>query len=441
MSSLKVVGEDCVAAVFQHAHFDGWEGTYATNPGQASKTWDVNQFQSGGGVSNDASAVKVRKLNCGKNGDGWVNGVKNGMRAGTEDLIDNCPSSGNSAAATLCSDQEYAFHKCPVSCGTCDKKGIYTVTETTTTVTRTTMTVTTATATTTTTATATTATATTATATTTTETTSITATSTTETVTTATVTTATVTTATKTTNTDTTHTTTQTTMTFTNSMTTLTETTNTKTTNTETTGTMTTKTETTKTETTNTKTTNTVTTTTTLTKTTETGTTNTHTSTTTETGTTTTQTGTTTTATTGTTTQTTRTGTTVTATTITLTTTTIGPATFPIPVESQEEAQDLFVVVKQILDENCFPDGVFEEAFNDDRIRLEEVGSGRRYIWDGGPAPDGAVYPMILNIWVNESKRNTKPTCTIPITPVSMAYDAAPAAILLPLAMWVVQVF
>merc|ERR1712083_106332 len=29
MSSLKVVGEDCVAAVFQHAHFDGWEGTYA----------------------------------------------------------------------------------------------------------------------------------------------------------------------------------------------------------------------------------------------------------------------------------------------------------------------------------------------------------------------------------------------------------------------------
>merc|ERR1719277_1863239 len=137
---------------------------------------------------------------------------------------------------------------------------------------------------------------------------------------------------------------------------------------------------------------------------------------------------------------TTRTGTTFTATTMTLTTTTLGPATFQIWVENEEEAQDLFNVVKGVLDENCFPDGVFEEAFNDDRIRLEEVESGKRYIWDGGLAPQGAVYPMILNIWVNESKRNTKPNCTTPaeaILPVSIAYNVAPAAILLLLAMWI----
>jgi hypothetical protein len=460
MSSLKVVGEDCVAAVFQHAHYDGWEGTYATNPGQMSKIWNVHQFQNGGAVNNHASSVKVRKLNCGKNGDGWVNGIKDGMRAGTEDIIDNCPSPGTSTAANLCKDQEYAFHKCPVSCEICTKKDKWTSTKTQTTVTGTTATVTTVTETTTktvtsttstaTTVSATTATATTATATTFTETTSTTATSTTETITTATVSTTTVTTATKTTQTDTTHTTTQTTMTFTDSMTTLTETTNTGTTNTGTTGTMTTKTETTKTGTTETGTTETDTTTTTLTKTTETGTTHTHTSTTTGTHTTTTKTGTTTsgttttsttiTATTGTTTQTTRTGTSVTATTITLTTTTIGPATFPIPVVSQVQARDLFGVIKRILDQNCFPDGVFEEAFNDDRIRLEEVKSGKRYIWDGGPAPDGVVYPMILNIWVNESQRNTKPNCTTPaeaILPVSIAYNVAPAAILLLLAMWI----
>jgi hypothetical protein len=278
------------------------------------------------------------------------------MRAGTEDIIDSCPHPGSSAAKEWCKDDEYAFHKCPESCGKCSKSDIVTSTNTQTTVTGTTITATTETITTTT----------------------------------------TLTTKTQTTGTGTTVTTTQTTLTFTDSHTTLTETTNT------------------------------VTTATTLTETTETVTTHTDTTTTTETGTTTTVTRT----------ETTRTGTTFTATTITLTTTTIGPATFPIPVNSKAEAQDLFHVIKNLLDVNCFPDEVFEEAFTDNRIRLEEVESGKQYIWDGGPAPDGAVFPMILKIWVNESQAGTKPECTVSLPkPVSSVYKAAPAALML--ALWI----
>jgi hypothetical protein len=126
---------------------------------------------------------------------------------------------------------------------------------------------------------------------------------------------------------------------------------------------------------------------------------------------------------------------------MTLTTTTIGSATFQIPVQSEAQAQDLFKVVKGVLDANCFPDGIFESAFNDDRIRLEEAKSGKQFIWDGGPAPDGAVYPMILNIWVNESQRHTKPNCTNPTTgpvsPVSTANIVAPVAVVLMIPMWI----
>jgi hypothetical protein len=115
-----------------------------------------------------------------------------------------------------------------------------------------------------------------------------------------------------------------------------------------------------------------------------------------------------------------------------LTTTTLGPATFPLWVENEEAAQDLFHVVKGVLDENCFPDNTFEEAFNDDRIRLEEVVSGKRYIWDGGLAPQDAVYPMWLKIWVDESLAHTKPNCTVPNPePVSSAYSVARFCILL----------
>jgi hypothetical protein len=302
-------------------------------------------------------------LNCARHGGAWNHGLKDGIRAGTEDIIDSCPAPGSPLAADFCRDTEYALHKCPVSCQQCSKSQIETITVTQTTMTATTATATTDTATTTT-----------------------------------TLTTETKTTGTKTTETGTTHTTTQTTLTFTDSVTTLTETTVTETTATHTTAT----------ETTETGTTQTVTTTTTVT-------------------------GTTATITQTTATDTTNTFTTQTKTTITLTTTTLGPATFPIYVENEEKAQDLFYIIKQVLNDNCFPDNVFEEAYNDDRLRLEEVESGKRYIWDGGVAPPGAVYPMLMKIWVDESLGG----CAVPTDePVSSTPTVAPLGIV-----WMIMLY
>jgi len=326
MSSIKVVGKDCIAAVFKHQHFNGWEGTYATEGDNTVASFDKDKFVDKTSVSwweswevdNHASSIKVRKLNCGRTGDGWVNGRKDGLKAGTEDIIDNCPAKNSDAAKSWCADKEYAFHKCPVSCGVCDKSQIMTSTSTQTSVTATTET--------------------------TTETT------------TATTATTTVTTATRTT------------LTYTNS----------KTTVTETTATQTTATHTTKTST----------------------------MTTTETSTTSTETA------------TTRTGTTMTLTTITLTTTTLGAPTFPIgPLNKAEDVLNLFNVVKQLLEDACYPDNTFKDAFNDDRIRLKEQKSGKQTIWDGGSAPEDAEFPLWLNIWVDESQRGTKPNCSPPTQP------------------------
>ncbi len=69
MSSLKVYkqpeliipdfgGDSCVAVVFQHADFSGWNAVFGVGG------HDMTNFETKGGKNDDASSLKVRGLDC-----------------------------------------------------------------------------------------------------------------------------------------------------------------------------------------------------------------------------------------------------------------------------------------------------------------------------------------------------------------------------------------
>jgi len=90
--------------------------------------------------------------------------------------------------------------------------------------------------------------------------------------------------------------------------------------------------------------------------------------------------------------------------------------TFEIEVSDEDNLTFLYDKAIDVINNQCFPEEIVNEAFHMGRMRLVDNTSYQTdapnyKFWDGGAKPAGIEYPILLLVWLDETQRGMNESC------------------------------
>lgn len=90
--------------------------------------------------------------------------------------------------------------------------------------------------------------------------------------------------------------------------------------------------------------------------------------------------------------------------------------TFEIEVSDEDNLTFLYDKAIDVINNQCFPEEIVNEAFHMGRMRLVDNTSYQTdapnyKFWDGGAKPAGIEYPILLLVWLDDTQRGMNESC------------------------------